>query len=280
MSTNAEPERCKAHTLHRNETCPEHGSYQARVLRWNRFEHVEACPQCREEAQEREAARQREYSKQHDARHAEQLLKEACLPRRYHDKTLASFQTQGHPSLERALAVLKAYVRDLHQRMAQGCCLILIGPPGTGKTHLAAGLIHAATHHGYSAFFAPVLETLRRIKDSWSRPPEDRNYILKQLTRPDLLVLDDVGIQFGTDAERLILFEIIDHRYRKTKPTIVTGNLARNEPAHYIGEQSLDRLMENNGATLVLAGESQRRTNIGAPPQTTAGEMISPGPPR
>ena len=45
--------------------------------------------------------------------------------------------------------------------------------------------------------------------------------------RPDLLILDEVGVQFGSETEKMILFEIINGRYEQLKPTIVISNLAR-----------------------------------------------------
>ena len=78
------------------------------------------------------------------------------------------------------------------------------------------------------------------------------------LCSPDLLILDEVGVQFGSDAEKLILFEIINTRYQDMKPTILISNLTLVELGKYIGERVVDRMREGGGAILSFDWDSYR----------------------
>ena len=76
--------------------------------------------------------------------------------------------------------------------------------------------------------------------------------------RPDLLILDEVGVQFGSETEKMILFEIINGRYEQLKPTIVISNLA-DALTDYLGERVVDRLREGGGRMLIFDWPSYRR---------------------
>jgi DNA replication protein DnaC len=73
-------------------------------------------------------------------------------------------------------------------------------------------------------------------------------------------VLDEVGVQYGTDAEKQIAFEIINTRYENLRPTIIISNLNAAELTTFIGERVMDRLKENGGRLLVFDWPSHRGT--------------------
>ena len=60
----------------------------------------------------------------------------------------------------------------------------------------------------------------------------------------DLLILDEVGMQYGTEAEQITLFDIIDKRYRDLKPTILLTNQNSSGLKQFLGERSFDRVKE------------------------------------
>lgn len=82
--------------------------------------------------------------------------------------------------------------------------------------------------------------------------------MIKRHTQPDLLIIDEVGVQFGSDAEKLILFEVINTRYESMKPTILISNLALNKLAGFIGERVIDRMKDGGGCTLAFTWDSYR----------------------
>ncbi|MCX2643592.1 ATP-binding protein, partial [Klebsiella pneumoniae] len=90
----------------------------------------------------------------------------------------------------------------------------------------------------------------REVKSTWSktatRSEED---VIRFFTKPDLLIIDEVGIQFGSKAEEMIMFEIINTRYESLKPPILISNLPKDELTQLIGERVLDRMNDGGGCT-------------------------------
>ena len=78
------------------------------------------------------------------------------------------------------------------------------------------------------------------------------------LVMPDLLILDEVGVQFGTVTESLIMFEILNGRYEKVRPTIVMSNLTEDEITEYLGSRVVDRLKEGGGVLVAFDWDSYR----------------------
>lgn len=86
---------------------------------------------------------------------------------------------------------------------------------------------------------------------------------------PDLLILDEVGVQFGSDTERLLLFDILNERYERRRPTILMSNLALDDAEEggrvvpgiksYLGERVFDRLREDGGQSVVFDWPSHRK---------------------
>ena len=74
----------------------------------------------------------------------------------------------------------------------------------------------------------------------------------------DLLVIDEVGAQFGSDTEKLFIFDIIDGRYQDMKPTILISNLDIAGIKDVIGERCVDRLREGGGSMIAFNWESSR----------------------
>ena len=65
-------------------------------------------------------------------------------------------------------------------------------------------------------------------------------------------------MQYGTDTERLALWEVMNGRYESMKPTILVSNLTAKEIAGYVGDRVIDRMRENGGAVLAFTWESFR----------------------
>ena len=74
----------------------------------------------------------------------------------------------------------------------------------------------------------------------------------------ELLVLDEIGVQFGSDAEKLIMFDIINERYEAMRPTILISNLALSGLSEFVGDRIVDRMKENGGKLMVFDWESHR----------------------
>lgn len=159
-----------------------------------------------------------------------------------------------------ALAICQDYATGFAEHFAAGRCLLLLGNFGNGKTHLGCGILKAVvTKHGASALYVPAAEIIAALKSSFARDASiTEREIIAELTGVDLLLIDEVGAQGGTEFERQTLHQILDTRYRNMLPTIITSNLPSSELAACIGDRALDRLRQNGGQAVTFDWESHR----------------------
>ena len=101
-----------------------------------------------------------------------------------------------------------------------------------------------------------AIRSIKETYDKSSNKTEAQAY--RDLVEPDLLILDEAGIGFGSDFEKNALLEIINGRYETSRPTIMTSNLAAAALEEAIGERSFDRLREGGGKMIVFDWESYR----------------------
>src|SRR5690554_3113118 len=235
--------------------CDRHGEYESKNLFRNIWSQCPVCSEERVKEQERQAQEQAEQNRQYAI---SMIMGRSGIPTRFADRTLDDFKAET-PEQERVLKICKAYAERFDERLANGGGLVLCGKPGTGKTHLACGIANHIAKSGRTSLFLSVMEAVRRVKQTWGRKDgETESEVIAKMLKPDLLILDEVGVQFGSETEKLILFEIINGRYSEMRPTIIISNLAREELGAYLGERVIDRMSEGGGATLAFTWESKR----------------------
>jgi DNA replication protein DnaC len=213
------------------------------------------CPLCEkeEEAAERKKEAERRLVKEQLA-----ALKSAGIPKRFRGKDFSTFSasTDGQ---RRAAAVCKKYADNFTVASKNGICMTMCGHPGTGKTHLACSIGNLLISQGRSVLFIGALDMLVRVKETWNgAADETEREVIEKFVGLDLLIIDEVGVQYGKEAEKIILFQILNRRYEEVKPTIVISNLMGSDLDRYLGERIIDRLNENNGPTLAFDWSSWR----------------------
>jgi len=239
----------------RTEACETHGEFEST----NRFRDVwSKCPACAKERLEQDEAREAERQRREAIAEWERALGTAGIPERFRSRTLESYRADS-PQQQAALRFATDYANNFPEVTKSGRGGVFIGKPGTGKTHLAVGIALAIMEDGYSALFTTAMRALRRVKETWSRDSEEtEREAIAALVYPHLLILDEVGIQFGSDTEKLILFDVLNERYEKRKPTLLLSNLTLAEVRDYLGERIFDRLREDGGQVLVFDWSSHR----------------------
>lgn len=136
--------------------------------------------------------------------------------------------------------------------------LIMVGGVGTGKTLLASAILDSLADN-YRCEIIKVIDVVRELKATWSKGAVDtEENLIKYYSNLDLLILDEVGSQFGSDTEKLFIFDIIDGRYQEMKQTILISNLDINGIKDAIGERCVDRLREGGGSMIAFNWESSR----------------------
>lgn len=238
-------------------TCAKHGEFEARCFLRDLWT---SCPTCAAEAQAKEQAEAEVRAHMEHVACWQRKIGEACIPERFRDRRLATYVAKL-PGQQLALEFAKAYVADFDEICKTGRSALFIGLPGTGKTHLAVGIGLEVMERGRTVLFTTVMRAIPRVKDAWGRNSrESESEAIAALVFPDLLILDEVGVQFGSDTEKLLLFEILDERYGRRRPTILMSNLPRNEVSAYLGERVFDRLREDGGRFISFTWESYRKS--------------------
>jgi DNA replication protein DnaC len=227
--------------LEKPETCEKHGPYTAKCYLGSRFQ---PCPQCQEEQMQQRQREEEERAQQEAQRRWSLRLRDAQIPERFKDRTLSNFEVNCEGQQD-ALNFAKDFALEFNKRHS-GRCAIFLGERGTGKTHLACGIAHYVTKIGQSAMFTSVSKMVRRIREAKSfDSDETESQAIKIYTFPDLLILDEIGLQSGTDAEARSLFDVLNDRYEQRLPTILLSNLDLAGIEHAIGPRLFDRLRED-----------------------------------
>ena len=236
--------------------CSKHGAYTSTNFVGD---HWTECPQCtRIKRDKRIKERDKQEAKEREQRKWAAKIGSAAIPERFKNRTLESYvaKTSGQ---QKALAFATEYAENFDLVLKQGRSAIFVGKVGTGKTHLAIGIALSIMQQQRSALFVTVQRLIRRVKDSWHTKEETESQVIDVFASPDLLVLDEVGVQFGSEFEKQVLFDVLNTRYENRKPSILLSNIPKEQLSDYLGERVTDRLRENGGKVIGFDWESYRR---------------------
>lgn len=215
------------------------------------------CPKCMEE----EAAKEKAEEQRQRQRDFDSALDASEIPLKFKNKTLENFEADSNEK-NVVLSVAKNFAANFKQTLATGRNLILYGTTGTGKTHIACGIAIEVMKQGYKAKFTETYDILLSVKETFRKDSTtSESQIVRDLLVPDLLIIDEVGMQYGTDSERIIMSNLINKRYGSVRPTILLSNLNLEEISEYMGNRVIDRMIEDDSAFLNLEWESYRKRN-------------------
>ncbi len=187
-------------------------------------------------------------------RRIQRHLREARLPP---GKTLDGFEFAAVPTLSRAQIVALAAGDGW---LATGTNILAFGPPGTGKTHVAAALGQALVDNGFRVLFTRTTDLVQRLQAA--RQDLSLAAAIDKLDKYDLLILDDLSYVHKSQAETSALFELISARYER-RSLMITANQPFGAwdqvfPDKAMTVAAIDRLV-HHAVILEMNVESYRR---------------------
>jgi DNA replication protein DnaC len=190
-----------------------------------------------------------------ERRDAKQLMQRVRRANFEHAKTIEDFDFHFNPAVPKAKVLELATCAFVERREN----VLIVGPTGVGKSHLAQALGHRACRAGYNAAYVGAHEMLTSLRAARGDATYDKR--LLRYTAPDLLIVDDLGLRGLSTDESGDLFEVVRRRYEQGA-TVITSNRDVSEWSPLFGNPllasaAMDRLL-HHANILVIEGDSYR----------------------
>ena len=238
----------------RDETCGRHGPYLAtrRISGgWS------GCPSCDLEERAGEDARQREFAANYAEFNRRARRARSCIGPRFLTCSFDEFATPAAAHVK-ALEAARRFADAIVEGRAGA--LWLLGPPGVGKTMLASCIALAVIDQtpDLEARVLSASAIVRRIRNTWDRSAEvTEAAAIADLVDAAVLCVDEVGVGASTESAAATLFDVIDARYARRAPIVLTSNLTAEEIRAAVGDRTYDRLRDG-ARVMVIPGPSFR----------------------
>ena len=239
--------------------CQRHGPYESTGTRYvGRREIWTGCNGCAEDAAMAKRAAADAEAAYRTRVKTEELLSRACIPKKFIGKGFDNYEAETTDQ-KKALRLCSAYADRFESIVQKGHSLILAGGVGTGKSHLACAILQSILPK-HVGIYMTMLDLIRLLRSTWDPSAKQKEAaVLDKLATVPLLVVDEVGMQYDTDGERILFTDIMDRRYLNELPVILLMNKTTAEFKAIAGDRLYDRLSET-ATWIPFNWESRRKS--------------------
>lgn len=185
-------------------------------------------------------------------------LRSFGIPARFEECTIWTWK-HTFDQQKRVWSAIRDYCAQFDVALQNGRCAVLTGAPGTGKTHLAVGILRHVADKGGTGHYTTALDLVGSIRASYGKgAQETEQAVISRLSAIDLLVIDELGRQQDSPHEKEQVWRILDRRYAECRPTVLVSNMAMPALTKFLGAAMIDRLRESGGAVCVFDWPSSR----------------------
>lgn len=240
----------------KTKNCEKHGEYTFTEIPGFDVEFIKICPACRDE----EIAAESVISSDYHERQITKRLEDEGIPIRFLEASFDSYQAESDKQRD-----FKQVFEDYAEKIKAGSneSLFVAGTVGTGKTHLAIALIREIMSEVKDFRYTTVTKMIRDIRSSYTRESrKSEQDLIDEYASVKLLILDEVGLQLGTESEKILLFEVLNGRYENILPTVIISNLISDKMVDYLGVRVFDRLKTPESGLTVAKWDSYRQKGV------------------
>ena len=227
-------------------------AYFAENHRFNGIDRHPTDCKCAAEEKKRREAEMQEF---HRISHINLLRSEA-----FRDIPAAAWRFDKASVMTKQLTKARKYAEKWDDFCREGIGLLLFGNVGTGKSYAAGCIANALIDRMISVYYVSSTDVVNRMQGNFGA---DRDQYLKQLMRPDLLILDDLGAERNTSYGKERVFDVVNRRTLTGKPLIITTNIALSvmqKAADLDDRRIYDRILEAC-VPVLFDGENFRKGN-------------------
>ena len=219
--------------------------------------------------QKEEQKKKEEEEKRKKLARIENLKSRSLIDERYKDKTFNDLDL-NNDSFKQAFTRCKKYCEIAEEILNKGYGIYLWGNSGTGKTLLTACMANYLMDKEYTVLFTDFFEILKAIRGTFNnKSNETDDDIIKNISEVDFLFIDDLGTESlaknsGDNFTQDKIFEIINKRYNKKKPTIFSSNYPIKDlvGSRNFMYKTVDRINEMSNAVIEIKGDSYRKKTV------------------